>query len=105
MSKERFYVVFAIAGEAKCIPFEFEPIPVDQSSYDIFIERLVKEFEYGTHNKPLFELEVITANDYVSPAKIAEVSFSNAAPFFHRLDNGRHLVYIDVSALRWMDFC
>ena len=24
--------------------------------------------------------------------------------FFHRLDNGRHLVYIDVSALRWMDF-
>lgn len=104
MSKERFYVVFAIAGEAKCIPFEFEPIPVDQSSYDIFIERLVKEFEYGTHNKPLFELEVITANDYVSPAKIAEVSFSNAAPFFHRLDNGRHLVYIDVSALRWMDF-
>lgn len=102
-SKEKFNVAFTIDGVSKYESFYFEPAPINQSSYDINIERLVKDFEYGTHNKPLFVLEVNANNDYVNPAKISTITFSNSAPFSYRVDKGKHLIYMDVSTLRWID--
>lgn len=102
--RTRFDVSFTLDGESKHHDFFFEPAPVYQESYEVNIERLVKEFEYGTYNKPIFVLEVIKANDFVIPARIAKVTFPNSsAPFTYKVDNGEHLIYMNTSNLKWIE--
>lgn len=101
-SKEKFNVSFSVDGESMFAPFYFDPQPITPSSYTINIERLEKNFEYGTHNIPVFLIEIDTNNDYVIPAQISTVVFSHKAPFLHRVQNGKHLIYVDSSSLRWV---
>ena len=101
-SKEKFNVSFSIDGESMFASFYFDPKPITQSSYTINIERLEKNFEYGTHNIPVFLLWVETNDDYVIPTQISTVVFSHEAPFLYRVHNGKHLIYVDSSSLRWV---
>lgn len=101
-SKEKFNVSFSIDGESMFASFYFDPKPITQSSYTINIERLEKNFEYGTHNIPVFLLWVETNDDYVIPTQISTVVFSHKAPFLYRVQNGKHLIYVESSSLRWV---
>lgn len=102
--RTRFSVSFSLDGISKHIDFYFDPYPIQTNSYVINIERLVKEFEYGTYNKPIFIVEVKQANDFVVPAKIEKITFTNAsAPFVYQVQNGKHFIVMDVSNLKWVE--
>ena len=102
--RTRFSVSFSLDGISKHVDFYFDPYPVQTNSYVINIERLVKEFEYGTYNKPIFIVEVKQANDFVVPATIEKITFTNAsAPFVYQVKNGKHLLVMNVSNLAWVE--